>query len=129
MTVPSDGDRTHVLNALLACELGRQWRVGSRVVYYTGSPYSQLQGVVPVPPYNGYRTASFFRLDLRLERRWSLGRDASLALVIEGQNVTLSTEVSSFGLDCMSGQGMATQCSQGKVGPITIPSIGLEGGL
>ena len=126
VTVPSDGDRTHVLNALLACELGRQWRVGSRVVYYTGSPYSQLQGVVPVPPYNGYRTPSFFRLDLRLERRWSLGRDAALALVIEGQNVTLSSEVSSFGLDCMSGQGMATQCSQGKVGPITIPSIGVE---
>jgi hypothetical protein len=126
VTVPSDGDRTHVLNALLAAALGEHWRVGSRVVFYTGSPYSQLQGVVPVPPYNGYRTPSFFRLDLRVERRWSLGRDASLALVIEGQNVTLSTEVSSFGLDCMSGTGMPTQCTQGRVGPITIPSIGVE---
>jgi hypothetical protein len=126
VTVPSDGDRTHVLNALLSCELGRQWRAGSRVVFYTGVPYSQLQGVVPVPPYNAYRTPSFFRLDLRLEKRWSLGRDASLALVVEGQNVTLSTEASSLALDCTSGPGMPTQCTHGKVGPIAIPSIGVE---
>jgi hypothetical protein len=126
VTVPSDGDRRHVLNAVLACELGRRWRVGGRVVFYTGAPYSHLQGVVPVPPYNAYRTPSFFRLDLRLEKRWSLARDASLALVVEGQNVTLSSEVSSFALDCMSAPGMATQCTQGKIGPLTIPSIGLE---
>ena len=81
---------------------------------------------MPVPPYNAYRTPSFFRLDVRLEKRWSLGRDASVALVVEGQNVTLSSEVSSFGLDCMDSPGMATQCTHAKAGPITIPSIGVE---
>jgi hypothetical protein len=126
VTVPSDGDRTHVLSALLAGELGRQWRVGGRILFYTGTPYSQLQGIVPVPPYNSYRTSSFFRLDVRLEKRWALGRDASLALVVEGQNVTLSTEASSFALDCRDSPGMPTQCSHGRIGPITIPSIGVE---
>ena len=126
VTVPSDADRTHILNALLACELGRRWRLGGRGIFYTGTPYSRLDGVVPVPPYNAYRTPSFFRLDVRLERRWSLGRDASVALVVEGQNVTLSSEVSSFGLDCMDSPGMATQCTHAKAGPITIPSIGVE---
>jgi len=126
VTVPSDGDRTHVLSALLAGELGRQWRVGGRILFYTGTPYSQLQGIVPVPPYNAYRTASFFRLDVRLEKRWALGRDASLALVVEGQNVTLSTEASSFALDCRDSPGTPTQCSHGRIGPITIPSVGVE---
>ena len=126
MTVPSDGDRRHVLNALLAGELGQRWRLGGRVVFYTGAPYSQLQGVVAVPPYNAYRTPSFVRLDVRLEKRWPLGRNGSVALVVEGQNVTLSTEISSSALDCRDSPSMPTQCTYGKVGPITIPSIGVE---
>jgi len=125
-TVPSDADRTHVLNAILAYELGARWRLGGRAVFYTGTPYSQLDGVLPVPPYNAYRTPSFFRLDVRLEKRWSLGKSGSIALVIEGQNVTLSSEVSGSFLNCMDSPGMATQCTHGKVGPITIPSVGVE---
>jgi hypothetical protein len=126
VTVPSDADRTHVVNALLAWEIGRGWRLAGRGLFYTGMPYSRLEGVVPVPPYNAYRTPSFFRFDVRLEKRWSVGRDASIALVVEGQNVTLSRETSSFGLDCMDSPTMATQCTQGRIGPITIPSIGVE---
>ena len=56
-TVPSDYDRTHVLNAVLAADLGRHWRAGARVVFYSGVPYSELAGNVPAPPYNAYRTA------------------------------------------------------------------------
>jgi len=50
------------------------------------------------------------------------------ALIIEGQNVTLSTEVITFGTRCMGMPGGATQCSptRGRVGPITIPSVGVE---
>jgi hypothetical protein len=126
VTVPSDADRTHVVNALIAWEIGRRWRLGARGLFYTGMPYSRLDGVVPVPPYNAYRTPSFLRFDIRLEKRWALGRDASIALVVEGQNVTLSRETSSFGLDCMDSPTMATQCTQGRIGPITIPSVGVE---
>jgi len=125
-TVPSDADRTHVLNAVLALELGARWRLGGRGLFYTGSPYSELDGVVPVPPYNAYRTPSFFRVDVRLEKRWRLGNTGSLALVVEGQNVTLSTEYSSQALDCMDEPGVPTRCKHGKIGPITLPSVGLE---
>jgi hypothetical protein len=125
-TVPSDADRRHVLNAVLAYQLGARWRLGGRGLFYTGAPYSQLEGTLPVPPYNAYRTPSFFRLDVRLERRWPLGKSGSIALVLEGQNVTLSTEYSSAALDCRDSPGMATQCTHGKVGPITLPSVGVE---
>lgn len=125
-TVPSDADRTHVLNAVLALELGARWRVGGRGLFYSGSPYSRLEGVIPVPPYNAYRTPSFFRLDVRLEKRWRLGNSGSLAFVVEGQNVTLSTEYSGQALNCMDSPGVATSCKLGKIGPITLPSIGLE---
>jgi TonB family protein len=128
-TVPSDFDRTHIVNAVLAYDLGRHWRAGARVVYYSGAPYSQLAGNVPVPPYNGYRGPAFFRLDVRLERRWLLGKDRSIAFVIEGQNVTLSREATPLGLKCMGDmtpQGGTTQCSEGQIGPLTIPSLGVQ---
>src|SRR5262249_44529199 len=35
---PSGFDRTHVLNAALAFDLGRNWRAGMRGVFYTGTP-------------------------------------------------------------------------------------------
>jgi len=125
-TIPSDADRTHVLNAGLALELGARWRLGGRGVFYTGSPYSRLEGVIPVAPYNAYRTPSFFRLDVRLEKRWRLGATGAIAFVLEGQNVTLSTEYSGQALDCMDSPGVATRCKQGKIGPITLPSLGVE---
>ena len=129
VTVPSDGDRRHVLNAMLAYDLGRHWRAGVRLVFYTGTPFSKLEGNVPVPPYNAYRNPVFYRVDLRLEKRWSLGKGRSVALVIEGQNVNLHKEVQPFGLNCMgepTSAGQTTQCTQGTVGPITLPSVGVE---
>jgi hypothetical protein len=128
-TVPSDYDRTHVLNAVLAADLGRHWRAGARVVFYSGVPYSGLAGNVPAPPYNAYRTESFFRLDVRLEKRWSLGKDRTIAFVLEGQNVTLSKQATPLALDCigdMTPQGETEQCNVGKVGPLTIPSLGVQ---
>jgi hypothetical protein len=127
--VTSEFDRTHILNAILAYDLGLGWRAGGRVVFYTGAPYSQLAGNVPIPPYNGYRVPSFFRLDLRLEKRWSLGKDRSVAFVLEGLNVTLSQETSPLGLQCMGDMtpaGGTTQCTLGRLPPLTIPSVGVE---
>ncbi|MGH7436513.1 MAG: TonB-dependent receptor plug domain-containing protein, partial [Polyangiaceae bacterium] len=73
-TVVSDYDRTHILNAILAYDLGARWRAGGRFVFYTGSAYSNLSGNTPVPPYNSLRTPPFYRVDLRLEKRWSFLR-------------------------------------------------------
>jgi hypothetical protein len=129
-SVASDYDRTHVLNAILAYDLGRRWRAGGRFVFLSGAPYSNLAGNVPVPPYNGYREPPFFRVDVRLEKRWSLGADGYFAFIAEGQNVTLSKEVTPFGLSCSgietSQGGGRTQCAHSAVGPITIPSLGVE---
>jgi TonB family protein len=131
--VTSDFDRTHIVNAVLAYDLGRHWRAGARFVFYSGAPYSNLSGNVPVPPYNGYRGPPFYRLDVRLEKRWKLGKTGSLAFVLEGQNVTLSKETSPEGLKCFSsmigpqgGTDVTNQCSEGTLGPLTIPSVGVE---
>jgi hypothetical protein len=128
-TVVSEFDRTHVLNAVLSYDLGRRWRVGGRFLFYTGTPYSNLDGSLPVPPYNAYRDPAFYRLDFRLEKRWRLGRDGSIAFVLEGQNVTLRKEISGLGLDCEgkpTAQGETTTCQRSTVGPLTIPSVGVE---
>jgi len=128
--VPSEFDRTHVLNAALSYDLGRRWRAGSRLMFYTGTPYSHLDGSLPVRPYRRFRNPSFYRLDVRLEKSWRIGQSGSLALVFEGLNVTLRKEVSGLGLEC-DGKIDETQtetntCTQSTIGPITIPSIGVE---
>jgi len=86
---------------------------------------------VPVPPYNAYRDPPFYRVDVRLEKRWVLGRNGYIAFIAEVQNVTLSKEVTPFGLSCQGSQtspqgGGTTQCSHSAIGPLTIPSVGVE---
>jgi hypothetical protein len=130
-TVPSEFDRTHVLNALLGYQLGRGWRLGGRFLFYTGTPYSRRSGSLAVPPYNAYRNPAFYRVDVRLEKRWQIGQTGSIAFVLEGQNVTLQKEVTALGIDC-EGNGSPAQpetkttCKQSVAGPITIPSVGVE---
>jgi hypothetical protein len=124
-TVASDYDRTHVLNAILAYDLGLRWRAGARFVFLSGAPYSNLAGNVPAPPYNAYRDPPFYRVDARLEKRWSLAKDGYIAFIAEVQNVTLSKEVTPFGLSCR-GTPTTTQCSHSAIGPLTLPSVGVE---
>ncbi len=109
-------DRTHVLNAALAFDLGRNWRAGTRVTFYTGLPKA------PDPTTNATRLDPFFRLDLRIEKRWNLAHGKWLSAVAEWMNATLSKE--SIGTSCTLGG-----CQETKVGPITIPSLGVEGGF
>lgn len=128
-TVPSEFDRTHVLNAALGLDMGAGWRAGTRFVFYTGAPYSALSGSVPVPPYHGLRGPSFFRLDVRLEKRWTIAQDAFISLVLEGLNVTLSRETSTLGQDCdgrFGPEGGTNVCKLTKMPPITVPNLGVE---
>lgn len=129
-TVPSEFDRTHVLNSVLSVDLGRRWRAGGRFVLYSGVPYSALSGSVPAPPYHAYRDPLFYRVDVRLEKRWLFEHGRSVAFVIEGQNVTLRKESNTLGMDCRGTSTLeesTTECERGTVGPITLPSIGVEG--
>lgn len=120
-TFPSNFDRTHVANAALGYDLGRGYRVGTRLVVYTGTPKSYPASglIVPARPQPPDRGPAFFRLDLRFEKRWAVGpRDGWISFVAEVLNATLSTETFSSGVGPPK-----------TIGPITIPSIGIEGGL
>jgi hypothetical protein len=114
-TFPSAFDRTHVANAALAYDLGKRWRLGGRLVFYSGVPKTvPPRGlIVPPPSLHPERDPDFFRLDLRLEKRWLVGKRGYISLVFEVLNATLSKE---------------TIASQ-TIGPVTIPSIGVEGGF
>lgn len=112
-------DRTHVLNAVAAYDIGRRWRAGGRFVFYTGTP--------ALPDFGGASAESrlppFYRLDVRLEKRWPFGsRGAFWALVFEVLNTTLNSEVVARSCDDDGGD-----CDYQTIGPVVIPSIGIEG--
>jgi len=108
-------DRTHVLNAALGYDLGRGWRAGGRFTYYTGVPNLDAPAGLP----EGFRLPSptrepgFYRIDVRLEKKWTFGETTWLSFVAEVLNVTLNKET----------------VRGNEIGPVTIPSIGLEGGF
>jgi hypothetical protein len=110
-------DRTHVVNAALAYDLGRRWRAGARVMFYTGLPQSP-DADAPVSS----RLPPFFRTDLRLEKRWQIRPQIWLSLVAEWMNATLSKEA-------VSTRCTLQGCEYQEIGPVTIPSLGLEGGF
>lgn len=109
-------DRTHVANVAVAYDLGRLWRAGTRFTIYTGTPVVPPGGNGLIPPPRSLtpdRDPLFYRLDLRLEKRWNLNEAKTtwLSFVAEILNATLHTEV-------LQGQ---------TIGPVTIPSLGVEG--
>jgi hypothetical protein len=131
----SSYDRTHVLTAALSADLGAGFRGGLRLVTYSGTPVAAPtpafpEQVVGVPP---GRTPAFYRVDLRLERRWTIGKSGWLSVVLEALNATLSKEVTGYACDSALGlPGLATPtpgCRERVVGPISVPSLGVEGGL
>lgn len=109
-------DRTHVANLAVAYDLGRRWRAGSRVVFYTGLPKP------PDPQDGSTRLPPFFRLDLRLEKRWQITRTVWISGVAECMNATLSKEA-------VQSECTLEGCQAELIGPVTIPSIGIEGGF
>jgi len=112
---PSAFDRTHVLNAALSFDLGRNWRAGGRFMTYTGAPVQPpSNGFVSAPRVvNPERDPTFYRVDVRLEKRWLLSQKVWLSFVAEIMNATLNREV-------LFGE---------TIGPVTIPSVGVEMGF
>lgn len=110
---PNLFDRTHVLQLASAVDLGRMWFASLRGLLYTGWPDLVRDERLP----------AFFRLDARLEKRWKIRKTGHIALIFEGLNVTGSQEV-------LSRRCPKTgPCENVKFGPITVPSIGVEGAL
>jgi TonB family protein len=114
---PSSFDRTHVLNVAGSYDFGRGFKGGTRIVFYTGYP------VDAADPSKG-RIPAFGRLDARVEKRWSVvsGR-GWVSLVIEALNAMGAKETLTE--QC----AQMVNCPAVQIGPVTIPSIGLEGGF
>ncbi|MEI9949387.1 MAG: TonB-dependent receptor [Pseudomonadota bacterium] len=110
-------DRTHVFNGALAYNLGRNWRAGTRITFYTGLP----KAFDPTDP-SSTRLPPFFKLDLRVEKRWQLGPRSYFSFIAEWMNATLSKEA-------VSTTCTLRGCETRTIGPITIPSLGIEGGF
>lgn len=110
-------DRTHVLNVAAAYDLGRRWRAGGRVMFYTGLP-------TPPNPFEPDKTRlpPFFRADARLEKRWQLSETAWISAIAEWMNATLNKEP-------VQTECTLAGCEAETIGPVTIPSIGVEGGF
>jgi len=127
MTILSEYDRTHVVSAVASYDLGRNWRVGARIFGYSGRPFTAITGALPPPVYDNSRLPGFYRLDTRIEKAWTFGDDR-LALVVEGINVTLNKETVSATCGVPPSRPSAgNTCTLDTLGPITIPSVGLEG--
>jgi TonB family protein len=112
---PSAFDRTHVGSLALAYDLGAGWRAGGRFVFYTGipKPTPDQGGISPPPAEHPERDPGFYRIDVRLEKRWTFGQRTWISFVLEVLNTTLRKET----------------IGDNEIGPVTIPSIGLEAGF
>ncbi len=100
-TVPSEFDRTHVASVALAFDLGRRWRAGSRFVFYTGNPTRTSRATCRCRRTMPFAIRHFFASTCVSKKRWAVGKNGTIAFVVEGQNVTLSKETSSAAeLDC-----------------------------
>jgi hypothetical protein len=149
MTILSEYDRTHVLSAVASYDFGHDWRAGARFFAYSGRPYTPVAGARLLTPYDSARLPGFFRLDARVEKAWVLGEHERIAVVLEGINLTLNKETvdanctvvapgltgagggAGVGGGTAAGTGLGARtpnpCTFDTLGPITIPSIGVEG--
>lgn len=131
----SSYDRPHVLTAAVTVDLGEGWRSGARFVAYSGIPTSSAPPAFPeqrvgVPP---ERTSAFHRIDLRVEKRWSVGKSGWISAVVEALNATLSREVTGYACGtalALPGAPPPTPgCTERVIGPVSVPSVGVEAGF
>lgn len=113
----SSFDRTHMLNFALAYDIALGWRLGARLVTYSGIPASVAYvAALGSPP----RTDWYYRVDWRVEKRWMLSdAGAWIAVVAELLNTTLNEEM-------ISKSCTAFRCTSQRIGPVTLPSLGVE---
>jgi hypothetical protein len=115
----SSFDRTHVVNFALVYDLGFNIRAGARLLAYSGVPASiAYPQALKAPP----RTPWYYRLDVRVEKRWTWDSGSWISLVAEVLNTTLNKET--LNTSCY-----AFGCKESSFGPVTLPSLGVEASL
>ncbi len=114
-TFPAAFDRPHVLHSALSVDLGRGWRAGGRFSLYSGAPLIEATSTLlgAARPSDPKRDPAFYRADLRIEKKWRFAQTGWISFVVEMVNTTLNTET-------LNGN---------EVGPVSIPSLGAEGGF
>ena len=123
----SDEDEPAVLTLAGNQMLGR-FTIGVRFRYASGLPRTPVKGALydekddtfqPIfGAQNSIRLPAFWQLDLRVDRRFSLGEHAELALYLEALNVTNHSNAEEFSYDTRYAQR----------GVITgLPALGLLG--
>jgi hypothetical protein len=129
-------DRTHVLSAVLHYDLGRGYGAGLRGTYYTGRPDIPTVArsdqspsyALGLAPNTQHRLPEYYRIDARIDKRWTFGAGGAggrawLAVAAEFFDATLTKEALDFKCNIVT-----RLCAAQYVGPIALPSIGLEGG-
>lgn len=119
-------DRTYVFQIGGVVDMGRGWRTSARFLTYGGWPVAPKDQAIQ----QAVRLPGFARADLRLEKRWTIYERGFVSFVIEGLNITGSRDVTSR--RCSTDEdpaGRTVQCEDRYLGPIIVPSIGVEGGL
>jgi hypothetical protein len=131
LTTRSSWDRTHVLSTVLSYDLGRGWRAGARFFFESGRPYPLVCDSPTCAPVGSHREAQlvgetlppFYRVDLRVEKRWTFRDGKWLAATLECFNTLDKAEP--IGLSYGPSTGLTTRYES----PLILPSIGLEGGI
>lgn len=138
-SAPSAWDQRHILNLVLGWNVSRKWRLGGRLHFNTGRPYTTQRrledGTIESfadaarDHRNDARLPPFLQFDARVERIFTL-RDFRLHLYLDLTNATLSREV----LRCDSAidnQDPSVPIVDGCVNPqalrYALPSLGLRG--
>ena len=90
-------DQPHSLTALGSVQLGRAWRLGARVRYVSGNPYTPVAETVTdqetgeIRPIDGpllsARLPGFFQADVRVDRVWR-GKYGTITAFLDVQNVS-----------------------------------------
>lgn len=102
--VPGAFDQTHQLNLTIGYQVADDWLVGLKYKYATGKPYTPYdseastsagRGVYDMDLYNTVRMPDYMRLDLRIDKRFSLG-NFGLVTYIEFQNLLNRTNISEY---------------------------------
>jgi hypothetical protein len=130
VTTLAAGNSTHVLSIVLGYDLGRGWRAGARFFYRSGRPYSQTCETPDCSPGTSPSTYTvtgtlpdFYRVDARIEKKWTFGATKWLTAVVEVFNGTYQGETTGTNYTPQQGLTLSTHS------PIILPSIGLEGGF
>ncbi len=120
-------DRTYVWQIGGVADLGKGWRASARFLTYAGWPQTLPNGSAETTTTTKGRLPSFRRIDVRIEKRWTLRSKAWISLVLEVLNATAAKEV--VASRCVDSSDSNSNCKNDEFGPVVAPSLGLEAGL